>query len=128
MIVDADAQKILIENDGVYLATQLTSDNSKFSFRQWHQFPIPVDQKYADESDPDFPDYLTEPNVEQSHLAADTITYSEEFTIDAVLWPTKDASELEALSIKTEGDIIIVTRPDGGIDRISIKDNSVQIN
>lgn len=127
MTVDADTQKVLIENDGVYLASQLSSNNSKFSFRQWHKFPIPVDPKYADENHPDFPYYLTEPNVEQSHLAADSITYCDEFVIDAVLWPTKDASELEALSIKTEGDTIIVTRPDGCTDRIVIHESSVQI-
>ncbi|MGJ8654621.1 MAG: heparinase II/III domain-containing protein [Opitutaceae bacterium] len=128
MSVDTDSQKVLIENDGVYLATQLTSSEGQFGFRQWHKFEIPVDPKYADENHPDFPSYLTEANVEQSHLAADSVNFSESFTIDAVLWPTKNSEDLEALSIKTEGDTVIVTRPDGGIDKISISTTGVRID
>lgn len=128
MTVDDAAQKILIENDGVYLATQLSSSDSNFRFRQWHKFDIPVDPKYADENHPDFPDYLVVPNVEQSHLAADSLKFSESFTINAVLWPTKDSADLEALTIVTEGDTMIVTRPDGKTDRITIQGDRIQID
>ena len=128
MTVDDQSQKILIENDGVFLAAQITSAESRFSFRQWHRFPIPVDAKYADAEHPDFPYYLVEPNVEQSHLAADSTSFSENFTIDTVLWPTKNSQDLKKLSIKTDGATIIVTRPDGSRDKINIKEHEIGIH
>lgn len=127
MRVEEADTKVLIENDGVYLAAQIASRQTDFSFRQWEKFPIAVDLKYADPTHPDFPDYLTEPSVEQAHLAADSKSYSEDFNIYSVLWPTKEPADLQTLALTIDDDGLRITRPDGTSDQINFSGDSFEI-
>jgi hypothetical protein len=80
-------------------------------------FPIPVDPKY-----------VAQGYTNQSHLAATTVTPTADQTIYAVLWPSRDTSEPAAFGVaRDKQGRVLVTRPDGVRDEISLDDQAADV-
>ena len=81
------------------------------------RFDVPVDPKYADGDPAGFG--RNGGWGEQSHLRVETAAPRSSHLIYAILWPERDGAPQNPPGLRLETDHrVVVTRPDGGIDRL----------
>lgn len=97
---------------------------------QWHgsvttKFPVPVDPKYT-KADADSP-YITGSWHDQAHLFAETAEAAKEFTVYTVLWPERGTRPALVSAKLNDAGQIIIPRPDGKTDTLSISDTALEL-
>jgi hypothetical protein len=89
-----------------------------------NEFPIPVDPKYTKSAGSP---YITGSWHNQAHLTAETATAATDFTIFSVLWPEAGTKPVApSVSLLTDGSLL-VGRPDGTTDTVSVNDRALTI-
>ena len=108
----------------VALAALIVSPEHKWHGNVTDQFPVPVDSKYG--SGEVGSNYVTGKWTNQRHLTLESTEAEKSFAIFAVLWPEKGTNK-PTLSAKLEVKELLVSRPDGKTDHLSITDDGVKI-
>jgi hypothetical protein len=90
------------------------------------QFPVPVDQKYANGEVGG--SYVTGKWSNQSHLVLESSEGAKDFIIYAVLWPERGTKAARVSARLGEDGWAEIERPDGKKDRIVLSDNKLVIN
>ena len=128
MDTDEANQSITISKEDAHLGVRLLPWDNSFLYRQWTGFSMPVDPDYVTEEGVAARPWLTAPNVDQWHFSAELNQAREHVVVFSVFWPTRDKGELERLHAELEAeDTLVVRRPDGQVDRITLDNNSFVI-
>ena len=107
------------------LTVQLLAPGVAFHGTTTTEFPVPVDEKYA-QAESGSP-YVTGSWHNQAHLTAESAAAAKEFTVFAVLWPERGnkAASLGA-SLDAAGTLAI-RRPDGRMDTVHLDDAALEL-
>lgn len=128
MEIYEDEDRILVENDGVYLHVRLMAPGNSFGYRQRTGFIFPVDPPYTDPAHVDSLEWLLDVARDQHHLSADLKAAVGDGAIWSLLWPSKEGDDGEKLDWQyIGGNTIEVQRPDGKIDKIRLMEDGVKV-
>lgn len=118
----------VIEEDGTFLLGRLVAHDNRLQLSSSSRFPVKVDPKYADMAFVQSQSYLHEPAVDQGHFQANTFQDKEKQVIFAVMWPTRDGAEQADLKVTLiDRETLVVERPDGIIDRVTLNDQMLEV-
>ena len=106
------------------LVAQLIAPNVKWRGAVTEEFPVPIDPKYVRGEITG--SYLTGKWSNQSHLSLESSSAAKEFTVFAVLWPDRTATNKLEVALR-ENVALEISRPDGKKDRVSIGDEKVEV-
>lgn len=107
------------------LTARLLSPGVAWHATVTHEFPVPIDPKYAAAagSSP----YVTGAWHNHAHLRAETREAAGEFTVYAVLWPERGTRPASIAATLDERGVLSVRRPDGKVDALVLTDESLSI-
>jgi hypothetical protein len=88
-------------------------------------FPVPVDPRYV--SGEVGSSYVTAKWSNHSHLTVQSVEPDTDFTIYSVFWPERDGTAPAMLMAQWDGDSLLVQRPDGRQDTITVTDDSLTL-
>lgn len=114
----------ILQRDATLTTRLIATGQQTWRITQTDRFTTPVDPKYVKGGASNFS--TSSPYAEQGHLSAETSQAAREHVIYAVLWPER-SSRPPDLTATASGSTLTVTRPDGGTDRITFSDTSVQV-
>jgi hypothetical protein len=117
IIWEQASQQATIQNGKVRLLIDLAAWQNTLQASLSEKFPVAVDAKYEPQG-----------YADQIHLNATTTQPSKSHTIYAVLWPTREQGDhCPSLHLKS-ADSLVVTRPDGKQDQISLEHDKIRID
>lgn len=102
------------------LTTQLLAHGVSWQAALTDQFPVPVDPKYADGEVQGA--HLTGRWTPQRHLTLQSNEKAQEFTLYAILWPTRGAQAAALGATLASDGTLTIPRPDGVTDHLTVTD------
>lgn len=123
---DNQNRSSLIQNGHATLTTRIVSPDTAWHATITDRYPVPIDPRYFNGET-----YTWVTAQWQNHvtLTLESADASKEFEVFAVLWPEKNGFPADTLVASlAENGVLIVERPDGKTDRITLTDSSVQID
>lgn len=129
--LDGNRARLRGENGRARLQVRVVSPAIDWQAHVTDQFPVPVDPRYA--SGAAGREYVTGDWRNHHHLTLESAATATTFTVHTVLYPHRIAAAEEARSAppfveaRLEGDTLVVSRPEGGVDRLRITDDDVEL-
>jgi hypothetical protein len=123
---DEGTATAFVKGEKAGLTAQLFSRGVVWRGQVSDQFPVPVDQKYANGEVGG--SYVTGKWSNQSHLVLESSEGAKDFIIYAVLWPERGTKAARVSARLGEDGLVEIERPDGKKDRIVLSDNKLVIN
>jgi len=122
---DATSRAFLRGADGkATLVAQLVAPGVKWHGTITDQFPVPVDPKYT--SGEAGSSYVTGKWSNQSHLTVESAKAAKDFTVFAVLWPDRAATEKLKVTLRNDA-VLEIARPDGKRDTVRLNDAKLEL-
>ena len=122
---DGAARRAFIRGEKATLTTSIVSPGVEWQGLVTDQFPVPVDTKYAKGEVTG--SYLTGTWHNQQHLTLTSTTAAASYTIWTVLWPERSGTAPVALRSEWQAGALVVTRPDGRTDTLTLTDDSIDL-
>jgi hypothetical protein len=107
------------------LTTALVLPHAPWSGVVTTEFPVPVDPKYV--SGAIGAEYVTGKWHDQAHLTVTSAQPQSSFTVWAVLWPEHSVGGPADLRVEMDNETLVINRPDGSTDRVTLTDSSCDI-
>lgn len=113
------------------LQIHVVSPGTDWQARITDKFPVPVDPKYAGGEITG--SYLTGKWHDHSHLTLESAAAASSYTVYAVLYPYRTTTaqgartKLGLVQATLEGDTLVIARPDGKTDRLSLTDTALSL-
>lgn len=123
---DDRARTAYIRGEKATLTTQVLLPDAGWHGSVTDQFPVPVDPKYANGEITG--SYLTGTWHNQQHLTVESGEPAVAFTVWSVLWPERDGTAPAAISLAEQGGAIVITRPDGRSDALTLTDDAISLH
>jgi hypothetical protein len=114
-----------IRGDKAALTTRVIAPGVSWNVTVTDQFPVPVDPKYAEGEITG--SYLTGKWQNQQHLTLESNEPAASFTIWTVLWPERDGTAPVAIEAEWKSSSLVITRPDGRIDSLTLTDDTIAL-
>lgn len=114
----------IIRGQKATLTTRLIAPGVSWQGRVTHQFPVPVDPKYARGEVTGA--YLTGSWHDHQHLTVESTTAATEFTVYSVLWPERGPNPV-AISARLNSGALAIIRPDGKTDTLTLTDDTIAL-
>lgn len=114
----------IIRGQKATLTTRLIAPGVSWQGRVTHQFPVPVDPKYARGEVTGA--YLTGSWHDHQHLTVESTTAATEFTVYSVLWPERGPNPV-AISARLNSGALTIIRPDGKTDTLTLTDDTIAL-
>jgi hypothetical protein len=120
---DAETATALIRRNGATLTTRLLAPGVTWRGSVTDQFPVPIDPKYT----AGLASYVTAAWTPQSHFTAESNEPANSFTVFAVLWPERGTPPAPLEATFDSAGALIIRRPDGHTDKITLSDERLVI-
>jgi hypothetical protein len=115
-----------IRGDKATLTGKLLAPGVTWAGSVTTKFPVPVDPKYV--SGEVGSSYVTGKWSDQSHLTLESKEAAKEFTVFSVLWPERGGHAVKLSATLNNAGELIVTRPDGKTDRLTLTDEALKLD
>ncbi|WP_221029088.1 heparinase II/III domain-containing protein [Actomonas aquatica] len=119
-------QQALINGEQASLTTQLVAPATKWFAAITDRYPVPIDPRYQF-SDEHY--WVTTKWRDHMHLTLEARDPADDQIVFAVLWPEPELGGASALTASVDArGRLVVTRPDGQVDTITLTDDAVAID
>jgi hypothetical protein len=122
---DGAANRAFIRGEKATLTAQLVAPGIAWHGTVTDQFPVPVDPKYSKGEVTGA--HLTGTWHNQQHLTLESTHSAESHTVWTVLWPERAGTAPAALKADWRPGVLVITRPDGKTDTLSLTHDSITL-
>ncbi len=122
---DQAAQRAFIRGEKAALTAQMVAPGITWRGRVTDRFPVPVDPKYAKGEVTG--SYLTGKWHNQQHLTLESAGTADSYTVWTVLWPERDGTAPATLKAEWQPGALLITRPDGQTDTLTLTHDSINL-
>lgn len=122
---DASSATAFIRGQKASLTARLVLPGSGWRGTVTRGFPVPVDPRYA--SGEVGSEYVTGSWHDHAHLSVESTAPAAGYTLWSVLWPERVNTSPALLRAELRDGTLVVTRPDGGTDSMTLTDDAIDL-